>query len=165
MASEQASGKQGLQPIGGLLRGVLRPAFKGRAAATAQVLADWEAIVGPALAAITLPKRLSAGTLTIGCGGPVAMELQHLSVELIGRVNAYLGHAAVIRLRFVQATARPRPAAARAAPPPALAAARHAAARHAVAALPQGELRDALERLGRVVLAQTSPLPDAGGEG
>ena len=33
--------------------------------ALAQVLADWTTIVGPAIAAVTTPRRLSAGTLTI----------------------------------------------------------------------------------------------------
>ena len=43
----------------------------------------WSGIVGPILADLTVPRRLSQGTLTIGCSGPVAMELQHLSTELL----------------------------------------------------------------------------------
>ena len=62
----------------------------------------WSGIVGPILADMTVPRRLSQGTLTIGCSGPVAMELQHLSTELLNRVNQYLGAQTVHRLRFVQ---------------------------------------------------------------
>ena len=49
-------------------------------------------------AEVTVPRRLSHGTLTIGCAGPVAMELQHLSAELIGRINQYLGAQTVQQL-------------------------------------------------------------------
>jgi len=133
----------GPRPLAALVPALLRPAFRRRAPATAQVLADWEVIVGPRLAALTTPLRLSAGTLAIGCAGPVATELQHVADELRGRINAHLGQATVTRLRFVQAAARAIPPPAPPARPPAVV---------AVPGLPPGELRDALERLGRAVL-------------
>lgn len=139
----------GPRPIAALVPPLLRPAFRRRAPATAQVLADWEAIIGPALAAMTTPLRLTGGTLSIGCAGPVAMELQHLSDELRGRINAHLGQVAVVRLRFVQSSL---PAAPAAGPPPSRPAS--AAASRAVSGLKPGELRDALERLGRAVLTE-----------
>lgn len=81
-------------------------------------MADWPELVGPALAAVTEPERLSAGTLTIACAGPVAMELQHLAPELIERINGGLGRAAVERLRFRQRSpAAPAARARRRAPP------------------------------------------------
>ena len=92
----------GPRPVGALMPRLTRPAFRRRAPATAQVLADWSAIVGPAIAAVTTPRRLSAGTLTIACAGPIAMELQHLAGEVIARINAHLGSQAVTALRFVQ---------------------------------------------------------------
>ena len=138
----------GPRPLSALVPGVVRPAFRGRMAATAQVLADWAAIVGPAYAALTTPRRLTSATLTIGCTGPVAMELQHVAPALIERINSHLGRAAVERLRFVQEP----PPRATAAPIPRRPATH--AAQAAVAGLPPGELRDALERLGRVVLAE-----------
>jgi hypothetical protein len=135
----------GPRGLGTLLPDLLRPVFRRRSAATAQILADWEAIVGPVLAAQCLPKRVTAGTLTLACTGPVALELQHLSEALLARINGRFGQTVVQRLRFVQeAMAVPVQAAPRA---PA-----GAAASRAVAGLPPGELRDALERLGRVVL-------------
>jgi hypothetical protein len=140
----------GPRPVGALVPGVVRPAFRTRAPATAQVLADWEAIVGPAIAAVTTPKKLFSGTLAIACSGPMAVELQHLSEQLIARINGHLGRIAVTRLRFTQEL---RPLAA-ARPPPRPRAI--AAARAAVAALPAGELRDALEALGRAVLARSA---------
>jgi len=112
-------------------------------------MADWAAIVGPALAAVTQPRRLSAGTLTIACSGPIALELQHLAPELMARINAQLGAVPVQRLRFTQATVRADPHAAPR-PPPSPAALR--AAHAAVGALPEGPLRDALASLGAAVL-------------
>jgi hypothetical protein len=138
----------GPRPVGALLPALVRPAFRKRAPATAQVLADWEAIVGPALAAVTTPRKLFSGTLAIACAGPVAMELQHLSEELMARINGHLGRVAVTRLRFIQDVPPPLPA-----PPPPRPQAREAA-RRAVASLPAGPLRDALEALGRVVLTE-----------
>ncbi len=137
----------GPRAVSALLPALVRPAFRKRNPAAAQVLADWEAIVGPALAAAAAPRKLFGGTLSISCSGPMALELQHLSDMLIARVNSHLGRVAVIRLRFVQDP--PPPIAAAPAPP------RQAllAAKAAVAGLPDGPLRDALEKLGRAVLA------------
>ncbi len=137
----------GPRPVGALVPALVRPAFRRRAPATAQVLADWEAIIGPAIAAVTVPRRLSAGTLTLACSGPIALELQHLSAQLMARVNGHLGQVAVTRLRFVQDA--PVVAPRRAPRPQAV-----AQAREAVAGLPPGPLRDALEALGRAVLAR-----------
>ena len=134
-------------PVGQLIPRLTRPAFRKRSPAGAQVMADWPQVVGPALAAVTSPIRLSAGTLTLACSGPVAMELQHLAPELIARINGHLGRVAVERLRFVQQApaGAPRPAA----PPPA--APLPAPVRDRLAGLPEGELRDALEKLARGV--------------
>lgn len=134
------------KPIGALLPAVTRPAFRSQGAATAQLMADWPSIVGPDLAASTVPRRLSAGTLTLGCGGPVALELQHLAGPLMERINGAMGRPAVQRLRFVQEMIRPpaRPAARR--PPP-------QAAPVPVDGMPDGPLRDALSALGQAIRA------------
>jgi hypothetical protein len=133
----------GPRALGAVVPAVVRPAFRRRAPATAQVLADWPAIVGPALAAVTVPRRLAGGTLTIGCAGPVALELQHLASTLIERINSQLGRPTVTQLRFVQQSMPAPPA-----PPPP----RPAAALRRLDHLPEGPLREALERLGAAVL-------------
>ncbi len=98
----------GPRPLGALVPALTRPAFKRKSPAGAQIMADWPALVGPALAAVSQPVRLSSGTLTLACSGPVAMELQHLAPQLASRINAALGRVAVERFRFVQ-RARPAP--------------------------------------------------------
>jgi hypothetical protein len=102
----------GPRSVSALLPRITRPAFKKRSPAAAQLIADWPAVVGPVMAAQTLPRGLTGGTLTIACSGPVAMELQHLAPQLISRINLAMGQGLVERLRFVQATlkAPPRPA-------------------------------------------------------
>jgi hypothetical protein len=112
-------------------------------------MADWPLIVGPDLARATTPRRLLRGVLTIGCAGPVAMELQYLAAALMNRINAHLGGSVVTQLKFVQVSldfpSPPQPAS--------LAPAVIAAAEAAVAGMPDGDLRTALAALGRAVLA------------
>lgn len=135
-------------PLSSLMPAITRPAFRRRSPAGAQVMADWAAIVGPALSAVTQPLRLTQGTLTIACAGPVAMELQHLAPELLRRINGALGKPAVERLRFVQqapAGSRPHPA------PPRREAPLPSPVRDRLGAVPEGELRQALENLARAV--------------
>jgi hypothetical protein len=139
----------GPRTLGALVPGLVRGAFRHRSFAAAQVIADWEAIVGPAIAAVTVPRRLAAGTLTIACAGPIALELQHLAPVLIERITAHLGRPVVRRLRLVQ---DPQPFAQT--PPPARCQVDDATAQAAVAGLPEGPLRDALLALARALAAR-----------
>ena len=132
----------GPRPIGALVPGVTRPAFRKQSPAAAQLLADWPLIVGPALAATAQPKRFQAGTLTLGCTGPAALELQHLAGPLIERINGHLGRPLVQRLRFVQEASPPAPSAQTRRP---------RARPIAIEGLPDGPLRDALGALGAAV--------------
>ncbi len=138
--------------VAALLPAIIRPGLKGRAPGIAQMLADWPAIVGPELAAQTLPRRLSGATLVIGCGGPMAMELQHRSAQIIERINLHAGRIIVERLRFVQDFTPPAPR------PPRPVASPEAVARVAVrvADIPAGPLRDALARLGETVASRAA---------
>ena len=133
----------GPRGIGGLVAAITRPAFRKRAPAGAQVPADWDEIVGPALAATTAPRRLTGGTLTLSCSGPTALELQHLSGQLIARVNGHVGRVIVERLRFVQ-DAAPIQA-------PAPTPKRRRVKQAEIGGLPPGPLHDALLALGRAV--------------
>lgn len=138
----------GPRPLGALIPHLTRPVFRKKSPAGAMLMADWAEIVGPALAAVTTPRRVTTGTLTIACAGPVAMELSHLAPQLIERINAQLGKPVVERLRFVQqASAGTPPAKPRPAPPARLPPATEAA----IGKLPEGELREALAKLGRGV--------------
>ena len=140
----------GPRPLAALVPAIARVAFRRHGAASAQVMADWEAIVGPTLAGVAAPRRLASGTLTIACSGPAAMELQHLAPQLIARINTHLGAETVQRLRFVQSTV-PLVSLPSSSPSPPEAV---LAAEAAVGVVADGPLRDALAALGRVVLAR-----------
>lgn len=88
--------------LAALLPNVTAPAFRRRSPTGAMLFASWPDIVGPAHAAVTSPHRLSRGTLTVACAGPVAMELQHQADMLMARIHTWCGEPLVARLRFVQ---------------------------------------------------------------
>ncbi len=138
----------GPRAVAELVPRLTRPAFRKRSPAGAMLMADWPQVVGPALAAVTQPLRVTSGTLTLACSGPVAMELQHLAPELTARINAHLGRVLVERLRFVQMAPAGGREAARPAPRPEPL---PQGVVERLAALPPGELREALERLARGV--------------
>ncbi|MCO6158844.1 DciA family protein [Asaia lannensis NBRC 102526] len=138
--------------LGAILPQITRPAFAKRPAPAVRLILDWAEIVGAALAAQSEPRRVSAGTLTIACTGPVALELQHLAPQLIERINTHCGPlrsgrdlrfddgtVLVRKIRIVQdpAVLRPVSPAARPTPQPV-----------AIPGIKDGELHDTLARLG-----------------
>jgi hypothetical protein len=66
----------------------------------------WSEIAGAEVARIATPVKLSegngGGVLTLKAEPGAALFLQHETRPLCERINAYLGRAAVSRLRFVQ---------------------------------------------------------------
>lgn len=129
--------------LGALVPRLTRPAFRKKSPESAQILADWPALAGPALAAMAEPVRLSAGTLTLACSGPVAMELGLMAPVLVERLNAALGRAAIRKLAFVQRAPRLAAPAPRRPPP--------GPVPPSVESVPEGELRAALAKLARGV--------------
>jgi hypothetical protein len=126
--------------IAALLAPVVRPAFRKRAPAAAQLLADWRQLAGSELYAHATPLKFAGGTLTLGCTGPTAMELQMTQAQIIERLNLALGQKLVERLRFLQQTPSiATPSRARLAP----------AAIEPPADLPEGPLGEALAALYR----------------
>jgi hypothetical protein len=140
----------GPRALGSLVPAVTRQTFRKHNPAAAQILADWEIIVGPKVASMTVPRRLDRGVLTIACAGPAAMDLHYMGVEVINRINTHLGGQPVHSLKFTQAGMPRKPPPIRPLPPEAI---QEAAA--AVADLPDGELKSALAALGRVVIGRS----------
>lgn len=95
----------GTKQIGAFVTQVTQPAFKKKSPILVRLALNWADFVGPHLGQQTEPRRLSAGTLTLACAGPVAMELQHQTVQLLERINTACGlrgvHA-IQRLKLVQ---------------------------------------------------------------
>jgi hypothetical protein len=134
---------------------------------TAGLQSRWTEIVGAALARRTEPMKLTrpraggAASLELRVEGPAAALIQHQAPDILARVNLFLGAGAVARLRIVQGPLRglarrdsPVLAAARRRIKGPLDAAAEAELACALAALPDGRLKLALERLGREVLRE-----------
>jgi hypothetical protein len=139
----------GPRPLGSLVPDIARQVFRRQNPAAAQIVADWEIIVGPKVASMTVPRRLQRGVLTIACAGPTAMDLHYMAVEVINRINTHLGGQPVHSLKFTQAGNPPKPPPVPKSPPEAI-----LEAEAAVADLPDGELKSALAALGRVVIGR-----------
>jgi hypothetical protein len=131
--------------LAALLPAVTKPAFARRPVASAQLTLDWELIAGAHLAARTQPRKMSGGTLTVACAGPVALELQHLSDVLIARINRHMGHDLVQRLRLVQEPLSFAPAGRKRAKAPSLQEVE--AVDRRLAEVPEGPVRQALAGL------------------
>ena len=135
----------GPKPIGALLPRVTRAAFRSKGAVSARLMADWPQIVGRELAGMTTPRRIHAGVLTINCSGPMALELQHSSAQVLDRINTHLGNIVVKKLGFVQEPPPARPASPLPMPPP--------SDPVIIEGIPDGPLREALAALGALVKA------------
>jgi hypothetical protein len=99
----------GPRPIGALVPALTKAAFRSHGWMVARLISEWHQIVGPALAAETVPLKVSGGTLTVACSGPVGLELQHLAPLLLARISDHLGLPVAERLRVVQHVVACRP--------------------------------------------------------
>ena len=75
-----------------------------------EILSDWTAIVGEALAQYSLPQKISFrkdersnGTLELlVLSGAFALEIQHRESQILNKINAYFGYDAVAKLKIIQ---------------------------------------------------------------
>jgi len=114
--------------------------------------AEWAAVVGAELAALTWPEALGRdGALKIRVVSSFALDLQHRAPLAIERINRFFGRCVVERLVLIQGrvplAARPRPV-----PPAPFAAADATALDARLAEIADPELRAALAGLGQLVL-------------
>ena len=113
----------------------------------------WAEIAGPEVARVAAPLKLQEGsdgaTLTLASEPGAAVFLQHETRALIERLNGFLGHKRIARIRFVPASMT-----ARREPPP------HPASKYPgpVNAEPVDGLADALEHLD-FLRSHTTPKP------
>jgi hypothetical protein len=154
------AGRQGLRALGVAVSQVAAPILKRRAGTLVRLKSDWPAIVGLAWAQVSWPMALGRdGALRLRVVPAAALDLQHRAPLVIERINLYFGRPVATRLLFVQGLLplAPRPAAAAPAQPLA-AEAVQALDRH-LAQIPDPDLRAALARLGRAVLAAEAQTP------
>ena len=155
---DEKRGGAGPRAIAGEIERLTRPTLSKRGLAGADVVAEWAAIVGPAMAQYTCPLRITwprdnagEGTLHLRvASSPLATELQHLQPQILERINSFFGYGAVARVAISHGPLpRPRP---RAKPPQPQA--RPEDVERSVAAVADPDLKAALARLGKWVLAR-----------
>lgn len=112
MAAKRARGNA--VAVGDLATQLLDPLLRRRAGMSIALVQSWDEIVGERLADMSRPEKIAwprrateddpfePATLIIACEGVAAMRIQHETGEIISRVNAFLGFAAVGRIRIVQ---------------------------------------------------------------
>ena len=142
---------------------LLDPVLRRRTGMSVALIQSWEEIAGPRLAAtsrplkIQWPRRMSdddpfePATLVVACEGMAALRLQHETVEVIARVNAFLGFAAVGRIRIVQKPVTDGQRAPRATPRP-LTSSEATRLDETVREIEHEGLKESLRRLGATVL-------------
>ena len=95
-----------IEAVGHESRSFAASAFARKGFPDPTLVLRWAEIVGPDVARLARPIRLSAGpdggTLTLKAEPGASVFLQHETPALCERINAYLGQAAVSRLRFIQ---------------------------------------------------------------
>ena len=101
----RAPSTYGLSPVSGVVSRATKQAIDRKGMVFGGLLHNWATVVGPGLAAQTLPESLvfprnqrSGATLTLRVGGAVAVEVQHMLPTLLERVNAYLRGRSLGRL-------------------------------------------------------------------
>jgi len=101
------------EPLAREARGAGAAAFSRAGFRDPTLVLHWDEIAGAEVARLAQPLRMSegasGGVLTLKAEPGASLFLQHESRALCGRINAYLGREAVVRLRFVQGALQTRP--------------------------------------------------------
>jgi hypothetical protein len=151
-------GRISAKPLSVLLGDVFADAYKKQGFASRELVTRWAEIAGPEVAKHSEPLKIQwprpvecqdqePATLVLRVEGPMALEIQHASDAILQRVNRFLGWNAVGRLALRQAPLSRRPAKP-ARKPDAAAVAKVA---ETLGSVEDGELRDALARLGAAI--------------
>jgi hypothetical protein len=156
--------RRGAVKLSELVGKALDPVIARRGFATADLIAAWADIVGPRHAAWTAPEKITwprdakdgagAGTLVLRVDGPRAILIQHELGQIVERVNAFFGYAAIARARIVQAPVTGAASQPAATTEPVLDKAGETALGEAIAGVESDALKAALDRLGRGILAK-----------
>ena len=169
---EEPRRRNGVTRLSSELPALTKTAFRntmgGRGFAEAGLITEWASIVGNDVARMSRPMQLAfprgerkGGVLTLECGGAAALELQHLKPQILDRINSHFGYAALAELRFKQGSApikaKSRTGNRDSRPPSAV---EIAETKAAVAALPDGEIKASLLRLGLAIRSDTPKKSD-----
>jgi hypothetical protein len=102
------------KPLSVLLGGAINDLFARQGFASRELVTRWAEIAGPEIAMHAQPLKIQwprpvegqppePATLVLRVEGPMALEIQHTSDVILGRVNRFFGWNAVGRLALRQA--------------------------------------------------------------
>ncbi len=155
-------------PVSDLASAILDPVVRRRAGMSLALIQSWDEIVGESLGRLSRPEKIAwprrsheddpfqPATLVVACEGIAALRLQHMTSEIVSRVNAFLGFAAIGKVRFVQKQVAPPEPPRRPQPRP-LRPDESARVAGMVSGIEHEGLKAALERLGRSVIGSKRP--------
>ncbi len=157
--------RRGPAPLADFANRVMDPVLSRRAGINTALLGCWDEIAGDDFAECTRPEKIAwprhngeladegyqPGVLTVACESARALFLTHAQGELIARINAFFGYPAIRQIRIVQKPVSPHPKASRPRPLDAVASARLDGI---IGDMEDGDLKEALQRLGRGVLGR-----------
>ncbi len=112
--------------ISDLMPEIGRAAFRRYGFIQSSVVSRWPEIVGERYAEVSLPESIrfprgekEGGTLHLAVSGAYATLMQHITPEIIERVNRFFGYGAISQVRFRQGEITPpKETEKRVAPPP-----------------------------------------------
>lgn len=155
--------RRGATQIADVANKLIDPVLARRAGINTALLGSWSEIAGREFADCTRPEKIAwprrdeagdggyqPGVLTVACEGSRALFLTHAQGELISRINAFFGYAAIRQIRIVQKPVVQHSKTRKNRPLDAVAAAR---LDEMVEDMEDGKLKEAILRLGRGVLA------------
>jgi hypothetical protein len=155
-------GRRGAVSIAELVGKTLDPITARRGFAASQLTASWAEIVGQRYADCSLPEKIvwprgaanagRSGMLVVRIDGPRALLFQHELPQVIERVNATLGHATIDRIRVIQGPVQAATGTGK--PVRSLDAEEESQLADLLDSVESSDLRGALERLGRGILAR-----------
>lgn len=104
MPRSRPAGSGGPQLVGDLVGRFLQRRGLSARVEAASVVPEWPSLVGPRIAAVTRPQRVSDGVLFVGVtSSPWMMELNLMKEELMRRLNAGKREGRIRRIVFVMA--------------------------------------------------------------
>lgn len=93
--------ESGPSQLSELLKKFLAKSEVGEQIEAASVVPEWSERVGPAIAAVTTPLRVSQGTLVVGVRSSAWLtELKMMERDIISKVNAGRARGRIERIRF-----------------------------------------------------------------
>lgn len=169
MSDSQIKGKNGngapkrlrrQTAVAALLPKLLAPGLRKRGFVQASILTEWPAIVGTPFDRFSCPIKITfppgkrtGGTLHLKVVGSFAHELQAWQAQIIERINSHFGYGAVARLHLVHGPSPCREQRRHRKPAP-LSAEDRKRLDDMLDDIPDDDVRSALDRLGRAVLAK-----------